>query len=246
MKFAIIAAGEGSRLASEGVAVPKPLVKVGDECLIDRLIRVFLENAATEIVVVCHAGMPQVAAHLDTLRREGLQGREVPLRYVVRQTPSSMHSFFEISPMLMGGPFVLTTVDTVFREDEFRAYVSAFRHSKSDGLMGVTDYVADERPLYVRVSDGQVIGGFYDSKADAPDLRFVSAGIYGLRPQALATLQHCVERGEMRMRNFQRALIADGQQLLAWPFSRVIDVDHVDDIREAETLNGEDFEHSTD
>ena len=72
MKFAIIAAGEGSRLASEGIAVPKPLVKVGGECLLDRLIRVFLDNDATEIVVVCHAGMPQVAAHLDTLRREGL------------------------------------------------------------------------------------------------------------------------------------------------------------------------------
>ena len=40
MKYAIIAAGEGSRLAEEGVAEPKPLVRLGSECLIDRLLRI--------------------------------------------------------------------------------------------------------------------------------------------------------------------------------------------------------------
>ena len=48
MKYAIIAAGEGSRLAQEGVDVPKPLVKVQDEHLIDRLIRVFMAHDAEE------------------------------------------------------------------------------------------------------------------------------------------------------------------------------------------------------
>ena len=37
MKYAIIAAGEGSRLAREGIWEPKPLVEVGGERLIDRL-----------------------------------------------------------------------------------------------------------------------------------------------------------------------------------------------------------------
>ena len=37
MKYAIIAAGEGSRLAAEGVAEHKPLVRVHGECLVDRL-----------------------------------------------------------------------------------------------------------------------------------------------------------------------------------------------------------------
>ena len=38
MKFAVIAAGEGSRLSNEGVEVPKPLVRVCGEPLIDRLL----------------------------------------------------------------------------------------------------------------------------------------------------------------------------------------------------------------
>ena len=44
MKFAVIAAGDGSRLASEGVSVPKPLAEVKGEKLIDRLIRIFMDN----------------------------------------------------------------------------------------------------------------------------------------------------------------------------------------------------------
>jgi choline kinase len=54
MRYAIIAAGEGSRLRQEGIAVPKPLIMVNGERLIDRLIRIFTENGATEIVVICN------------------------------------------------------------------------------------------------------------------------------------------------------------------------------------------------
>ena len=37
MKFAIISAGEGSRLSQEGVALPKPLVQLNGVAMIDRL-----------------------------------------------------------------------------------------------------------------------------------------------------------------------------------------------------------------
>ena len=46
MKFAIIAAGDGSRLADEGITLPKPLVKVRNVPLIDRLIRIAEQSNA--------------------------------------------------------------------------------------------------------------------------------------------------------------------------------------------------------
>ena len=36
------------------------------------------------------------------------------------------------------------------------------------------------------------------------------------------------------MRNFQRALVEDGLHLEAWPFSKILDVDHASDIEKAE------------
>lgn len=237
MKFAIIAAGEGSRLAAEGIKQPKPLVEVNGEKLIDRLIRVFVNNDAEEIVVICNDMTTLVSQHLVRLQQDGLKGRPIPLRFVVKSTPSSMHSFYEISKYLNDGPFVLTTVDTIFKEAEFNEYIKTFRQiikeGKADGMMGVTDYIDDEKPLYVNTDKDLYITAFLD-KNDTP--QYISGGIYGLTASAIKTLNGCIERGESRMRNFQRALIADGHRLKAYPFSKVLDIDHASDIEKAETF----------
>ncbi len=233
MKYAIIAAGEGSRLAQEGVAAPKPLVRVAGEQLIDRLMRVFAGNDASEICVICNEQMTDVAAHLQAVAAAGV----LPLKFTVRSTPSSMHSMWELSRWLHEEPFVLTTVDTIFREQEFTAYVAAFQQliarGEADGLMGVTDYIDDEKPLYVATDEALRITAFLDS-CDHP--QYISGGIYGLTPQAIPVLQRCIERGESRMRNFQRALVADGLRLKAYPFSKVLDIDHASDIQKAEAF----------
>lgn len=233
MKYAIIAAGEGSRLAQEGVAAPKPLVRVAGEQLIDRLMRVFAGNDASEICVICNEQMTDVAAHLQAVADAGV----LPLKFTVKSTPSSMHSMWELSRWLHDEPFVLTTVDTIFREQEFTAYVAAFQQliarGEADGLMGVTDYIDDEKPLYVATDEALRITAFLDS-CDHP--QYISGGIYGLTPQAIPVLQRCIERGESRMRNFQRALVAEGLRLKAYPFSKVLDIDHASDIQKAEAF----------
>ena len=231
MKYAIIAAGEGSRLAQEGISNPKPLVKVGGEHLIDRLIRVFMQNGATEVVAICNEQMTEVRQHLEQVRLSG----KCPLKFIVKSTPSSMHSMWELSRWLDDEPFVLTTVDTIFREGEFADYVQRFQslveQDEADGLMGVTDYIDDEKPLYVATDEALRITGFLD-QCDHP--QYISGGIYGLTPSSIPVLNRCIERGESRMRNFQRALVADGLRLKAYPFSKVLDIDHASDIQKAE------------
>jgi len=236
MKFAVIAAGEGSRLIEEGIKTPKPLIEVGGEKLIDRLIRLFTENDASEIVVICNEQMREVRDHLQKIQLSG----QIPLRIVVKSTLSSMHSLWEISSCLSDSPFVLTTVDTIFREQEFTRYLNEFKKllsaNSADGLMGVTSYIDDERPLYVSIGPSYHITDFLDDCA-APE--YISAGIYGLQPSSLPTLRRCVERGERRMRNFQRALVRDGLRLKAWPFTKVLDIDHQSDIVKAERFLSE-------
>lgn len=228
MKFGIIAAGEGSRLNGEGLKTPKPLVIVNGERMIDRLIRIFKENGATEIVVIVNKLTDLVQKHLE----ETNYG--VPVRVVAQTTSSSMHSFYSIAPYLEGGKFCLTTVDTIFSEKEFSEYINSFRHFQGDGLMAVTSYVDDEKPLYVEADDKLNILDFKDEK---PSTSFyVSGGIYCLSQTTLKTLSYCIEHNKSRMRNFQRQLIIDGLSIKAYPFEKIVDVDHIADIQKAEAF----------
>lgn len=235
MKFAIISAGEGSRLAQEGVQLPKPLVQLNGMAMIDRLIHIFAKNGAEQVVVIINNEVAQTKEHLALLKKVS----EVPLEVIVKTTPSSMHSFYELSTYLKDDKFCLTTVDTIFREEEFSRFIEAFKASDKDGLMAVTDYIDDEKPLYISTDEELNITGFHDVRT--PDCRYISGGIYCLTPKSIDTLQRCMENGMSRMRNFQRQLVADGLHLGAYPFSKILDVDHASDIEKAEAfLNGKD------
>ena len=228
MKYAIIAAGEGSRLAEEGIDVPKPLVKLCGVPMIERLVNIFRKNGADEIVIIVNTLNRQTEAYVREMM-DSEEGKDI--RLVVKTTPSSMHSFFELSRYLEDAPFCLTTVDTIFRECEFADYIKAFKEGNVDGMMAVTDYVDDEKPLYVEVDEGMAITGFFDTPSDC---RYISGGVYCLQPSALKTLRRCMEEGRSRMRNFQRGLITDGLRLKAFRFSKILDVDHASDIPKAE------------
>ncbi len=240
MKFAILAAGEGSRLASEGVSLPKPLVQVAGEAMVDRLVRIFTDCGADDIFIITNNIMPETKQHLQALVDKGW-----PLHYIVKTTPSSMHSFYELAPLLGEGKFCLTTVDTIFSETEFKRYIQAFKQADEqlDGMMAVTDFVDDEKPLWISTDSQLNITGFFDSLqafetatagTDGQSVcKYISGGIYCLRSTAFKTLSWCVESGQSRMRNFQRQLIADGLHLRAWPFTKILDVDHAADIQKA-------------
>lgn len=229
-QFAIIAAGEGRRLSEEGVAWPKALVPLNGEPLLSRLVRIFNACGAERIVVIVNDLYPLVEQHVRQLMAQP-GGERIHL--VVQTTPSSMHSFFALSSHLADEPFCLTTVDTIFRESDFRAYLDYFAQSDADGVMGVTDFVDDEKPLYVATNESLDITAFLDASTTC---KYISGGIYGLTAPALKTLQRCMAEGQSRMRNYQRGLIADGLRLKAFPFSKILDVDHASDIAKAEAF----------
>ena len=232
MKYAIIAAGEGSRLVEEGVKSPKPLVKLNGVSLIDRLIDIFVKNDAESISIIVNNEMKDVQAHINSLRLS----ISIPLNIIVKSTPSSMHSFFELSQFLQTGKFCLTTVDTIFKENKFSQFIKAFiADTENDGMMAVTDFIDDEKPLYVGVNtDNMMINGFHDQSDGT--MKYISGGIYCLSSKAIKTLDNCMENGFSRMRNYQRQLVADGLKLKAFPFKKIVDVDHAEDIAKAEAF----------
>lgn len=229
MNYAIIAAGEGSRLAQEGVAKPKPLVDICGEPMIGRLINLFCRCNAESISIIVNEQMTEVREYIESL------SLDIPLNLVEKTTPSSMHSFFELSRVIPKGRFCLTTVDTIFREQDFRPYIEAMEaDERYDGMMAVTDYIDDEKPLYVQTDDDLNITAFRDERYDGA--KYISGGIYALNEKAIDVLADCMERGVARMRNFQRALVDAGLRLKAYPMGKILDVDHAGDIEKAENF----------
>ena len=229
MNYAIIAAGEGSRLAQEGVAKPKPLVELQGEPMIGRLINIMLRCNAESISIIVNEHMTEVREYLESL------DLPVPLHLVVKTTPSSMHSFWHLSRVIPQGKFCLTTVDTIFREQDFKGYIDAFEaDTEHDGMWAVTPFVDDEKPLWVDVDEQMNITAFKDKAWEGA--KYVSGGVYAMTDTAFEVLDDCIEQNISRMRNFQRALVAAGQRLKAYSIDKIVDVDHADDIATAEAF----------
>lgn len=228
--FGIIAAGDGKRIKEDGISIPKPLVKIAGQPMIGRLIKLMENVGARSVNVIINKDMPDVGEYLQSF----VPQLNCPLRFLSTQTPSSMHSFYELLQFMNPEDrYVVTTVDTVFEETEFRRYVEYFTNldDRLDGVMGVTRFIDDESPLYVKTDTNNFITAFEDG-SDQQNC-FVSAGIYGLCRTSLPVLEQCVETGIKRMRNFQRNLLKVGLNLKAFDMGTVIDIDHLSDIEKA-------------
>jgi NDP-sugar pyrophosphorylase family protein len=101
--------------------------------------------------------------------------------------------------------------------------------------MAVTDYIDDEKPLYIATDEQLNITAFLDDEPQP----YISGGIYGLSDTSFPVIDKCISEGQSRMRNFQRQLVKDGLHLKAYPFSKILDVDHASDIEKAEAFLNE-------
>lgn len=229
MDFAIIAAGEGSRLAKSGYPYPKPLARLNGIPLIERLITTFVAHGADTIHIIVNEESTELAESLHS-NRENTQ-----IRVVQKSTPSSLHSFYELLKEVPNiEELCATTVDTIFKEEEFGAYLEEFRRNTSlDALMAVTPFVEDESPLYVRTNASGDVMAFTDKNEDSTKI-LVSGGIYALRRKALACVPKAIDNNIERMRNFQRLLLEEHLNVKAFTFDKIIDIDHLTDLQLAE------------
>lgn len=230
MNYAIIAAGEGSRLRREGFEFPKPMVRLKGEMLVERLIRIFKANKAESITVIINEQSGELRSMLEKMaEKDGM------LNIIVKTTPSSAHSFYTILESMGkdAKDLCLTTVDTVFNESIFSSYIKTFEQEKDmDALMGTTAWVDDEKPLWIDEDENGRIRRF--SSEQVSDKVVISGGIYCFRNRALAVVDKAKRENVSRMRNVQQMLVENGCKVAGFDFGKIIDIDHVEDIRKAE------------
>lgn len=227
MEYAIIAAGEGQRLKKEGFKKAKPLLPLLGVPMIERLINIFAAQGARSVFIIINGKNKEL--HKFLIKHEF----KIPIHLLIKDTVSSLHSFVALQEAFPHwDSCCLTTTDTVFEPDTFGQYVEAFQQGDMDGLFAVTPFVDDESPLYVTVNSDNRIVCFSDNKY--PHAAFVSGGIYCLRKKAMQAAVESLAAGNQRMRNYQRFLIDKGFMIKAYPFAKIIDVDHLHDRETAE------------
>ncbi|MDO9512366.1 MAG: NTP transferase domain-containing protein [Bacteroidales bacterium] len=225
MHYAIIAAGEGSRLRSEGVDIPKPLIPLNGKALIERLTDILFLHEPESLSIIVNEIYPELINWAQQFICP------VPFHIVAKTTLSSMHSLYALRYRLNEKSFILTTVDTVFKQDEFKKYIDFIKENPSyDAVMAVTSFVEDEKPLWVKTTPDNTILSF-DSQRNGH--QFVSGGFYYFTPAVMKLLPDAIDSGMQKMRNFQSLLIDKGLNVKAFEFEKIIDIDHLDDLKSA-------------
>ena len=226
MNLAIIGAGESSRLRAEGLKIPKHLIKIKGEHLIERTIRIARKNEIQKVYCIINSHEPELQNYLLT------NNFGIPLKLIVQDTQSSMHSLFVLSPYLMNESFCLATTDSVFLENEFADFINySLLHKNVDGTLAVTKFIDDEKPLCVDLDEENTILKFSDSKEG---YSWATGGIYYFSPKIFDKMCFALKTKVSRLRNFLRLLIKNDYKLKAFPFSKIIDVDHIQDIQRAQ------------
>jgi len=228
MKAAIIAAGRGERLHAAGIAEPKPLVRVAGRPLIDyalgaiatagiERVACIVNEYSTGIEEHCRQAWPQLACE-----------------FVRRTTPNSMESLFTLAPLLGEGRFALLTVDAVFAPTTLTHFLAGARQRVgADVVLGLTDFVDDEKPLWARIApDGRVLALGDAARPCAT----ITAGLYVFDPRVFVEIDSARTQGFTALRRFLGHLLERGYRIDAEPVGKSVDVDRREDIAVAEAF----------
>jgi NDP-sugar pyrophosphorylase family protein len=231
IKGGILAAGRGERLRDSGTL--KPLITIAERPLIAHVLDGFADLGATDVTIIINQESGAV--------RDATAEREWPfaLRWMAETTPSSMHSFLRLIEALAadgsGGPFVLSTVDTILPPHAFATFCSnALNNSENDVTLAINQPAEDDNPLWVRCDErGRVIAIGEDAATDATG---ATAGIYIVNSVVLREAETARRDALMSLRSFLGRLFVRGYHIGALPIANSIDVDRVADIIAAEKL----------
>jgi len=134
-------------------------------------------------------------------------------------------------------PFLLLTTDTVFSPTVLPAFLQhASQISHADGVLALTPFVEDEKPLWVELD---IHGRIRRLGDQAREGSLVTAGIYFFTPTVYREADSARRLGFAALRQFLAHLVERGCRLYGYTVPKVIDVDRLVDIATAEAFLAE-------
>jgi NDP-sugar pyrophosphorylase family protein len=220
LRGGIIAAGHGTRLRADGYRVSKPMTPVGGRLLIDHALDRFRTVGIRQATIIINEGSDDCRRWLDE------HSDDLDLDVIVRTTPSSFASFEIVASRLEGAPALITTVDSIMSTDAFRRFVDVARRFPADAfVLGLTDHVDDENPLWASLDESGRIARLGGDRGS-----HVTAGLYWLPADRGAAPAARFER----LRDYLRLLVDEGRPVYGIVLPLVFDIDRARDVEAAE------------
>jgi NDP-sugar pyrophosphorylase family protein len=229
VKAGIIAAGHGERLRQAGITTPKPLLTIGGRPLVARAIDAARAAGATSVACIVNAETDRVRRFLEET------DFGLPIEVVQRTTANSAESFLALRPLLETAPFLLLTVDAIIAPAAVRGLVQrAAARPGAAGVLGVTTFVDDEKPLWAELDPDERIV----TLGEPARARHVTAGVYFLKPVVYSLADACGAGTWSAFRLLLGGLLTHGHLLYGYDVGASVDVDRPEDIAAAERLLG--------
>ncbi len=217
----IIAAGEGSRLAARYPGIVKPLIPVAGRPLSHWVAASLAQAGADALTVLTNSLGFDVAPSLSAAFPH------LSFDFITADTASSFESFRLVALRLAekSEDFLISTVDALITPKDVARFRAECRAARAEAGLALTAHVDDEKPLWSDVDEFGFVTAVGD---DARVRRHATCGLYYLTRDAAARLPGAATHA--RLRDFWRALCAQGARVAGPLLDETWDVDRPQDV----------------
>lgn len=228
MKTVILAAGRGTRLSPLTDSMPKVMVEVGGQPLIERIIRQCVSVGLRDIILV-------VSYFQETVRNCIGDGSHLgaTVTYVDQKEINGTGHAVRAAASLLSDGFMLIFGDSLVEAD----MIARVHNAPTAGAVGVAKVDEPSRFGIVTLDSAGCVDSIIEKPANPPSNLAVLA-MYKMPYALLETLNGVgrSERGEIEIPDAVRILIDEGVKFTAVDITGVMDIANVDDLARANAL----------
>lgn len=217
----LMAGGTGSRLKPLTDHTPKPMIEVGNQPILETILRNFIEHGFKKFYLSVNYKNEVLENYFGNGSKWG-----VSIRYIKEKTRLGTAGSLSLLPQKTNLPLIVMNAD-LLTNINFTQLLDFHGQNSSDATMCVREYDVQVPFGVVKIDKHHILK--IDEK---PSQRhFVNAGIYVLGPHALTQIS---KNAPMDMTTLFEKLIQKKRKVSAFPIREYwLDIGHMDDLKKA-------------
>jgi mannose-1-phosphate guanylyltransferase len=222
LKAVIQAGGLGTRLAPYSTVLPKALMPIGDETIVDHLLRQFRDAGVEQVLITVSKFGPLIRSYCGDGSRWGLE-----IEYVTEDEPLGTIGPLNNVRDRLDGTFLVANSD-VYTDLELKDLLALHENSSGPMTVVVTRQAVDIAYGVIDHADGQVVG----FREKPTEVFSVSTGIYCMSPEIFRFIPPA---GPFGFDQLMRTMLEDGTPVNVFEHMGTwIDIGRVEDLRKAQ------------